>query len=532
MSKKFGSKYRQGLKGGYFSVEPSFSGAREIYEKLSQVTHADQALVGKALRESLLVAVGEFSEQQEVNLDAISSGEAVCILTGQQPGVLGGELLSLYKAVHAVTLAEILTSSLEVPVVPVFWVQSEDSRVEQINKSGYLKNGEFQQFTASLDGGERSPIAHRNFTDMDKVEELEYIVSEFEYHDQAFELFDFYRNNNPATAFICALNKVVGDSGMLFLDPYWSEIKDLSGEFFVKVLSEHRTVAESIKETSESLDDEEYELGVALREDKCLLTVVGENGRERPELFYDSFRINDELWSEGEFCSWILENPEKVGTTALSRPLLESYLLPTIAYVGGDGEVSYLAQLRRSFECLDLVEPMRVSRFGGVVLNPRLGKWVEEQGKSVCDLLTQGVVSEDQVSKRLDEFSGVAENLEKELIQLLEIFADGKGPLEAAKKKSIAQYKKAIGNFYNKLSANLKEGGSQDAQRINRLYQSCFPSVKEVELGVLSGKVPQERLIGWWYYLALLGEEFIVTLKERISSRPFQTGEWHENVMV
>src|SRR5687768_8423330 len=56
----------------------------------------------------------------------IADPDAVAIMTGQQAGLFGGPLFTLYKALTAVTLAEKVSSDHHVPAIAVFWVESED----------------------------------------------------------------------------------------------------------------------------------------------------------------------------------------------------------------------------------------------------------------------------------------------------------------------------------------------------------------------------------------------------------------------
>lgn len=55
------------------------------------------------------------------------------VTTGQQPGLFGGPLYSLYKALTAVRLAEDLEGLLARPVMPLFWVASDDHDWEEAN---------------------------------------------------------------------------------------------------------------------------------------------------------------------------------------------------------------------------------------------------------------------------------------------------------------------------------------------------------------------------------------------------------------
>ncbi len=60
------------------------------------------------------------------NVDRLLSGDALCVTSGQQPGLFTGPLFTLYKAISAVVLARACSASLGRPVVPVFWVAGDD----------------------------------------------------------------------------------------------------------------------------------------------------------------------------------------------------------------------------------------------------------------------------------------------------------------------------------------------------------------------------------------------------------------------
>ena len=65
------------------------------------------------------------------NLDRLRHGAAT-IVTGQQVGLFGGPMFSIYKALTAVKLAEEVTSA-GVDAVPVFWLATYDHDLAEVN---------------------------------------------------------------------------------------------------------------------------------------------------------------------------------------------------------------------------------------------------------------------------------------------------------------------------------------------------------------------------------------------------------------
>src|SRR5271168_4035409 len=71
------------------------------------------------------------SPQTFSNLDRLRRG-AAAIVTGQQVGLFGGPMFSIYKALTAVKLAEEATAA-GIDAVPVFWLATSDHDLAEVN---------------------------------------------------------------------------------------------------------------------------------------------------------------------------------------------------------------------------------------------------------------------------------------------------------------------------------------------------------------------------------------------------------------
>jgi bacillithiol synthase len=70
------------------------------------------------------------------NIERFRRG-ALAAVTGQQVGLFGGPLFSIFKALTAVKLAEQATAA-GVDCVPVFWLATEDHDLAEVNQVGLL----------------------------------------------------------------------------------------------------------------------------------------------------------------------------------------------------------------------------------------------------------------------------------------------------------------------------------------------------------------------------------------------------------
>ena len=73
----------------------------------------------------------EKSPAREAHLRSLRDGAAV-ICTGQQVGLFLGPLYTIYKAASTIRLARKLSQEWSAPVVPVFWLQTEDHDFAEI----------------------------------------------------------------------------------------------------------------------------------------------------------------------------------------------------------------------------------------------------------------------------------------------------------------------------------------------------------------------------------------------------------------
>ena len=67
------------------------------------------------------------------NIDRLFDDDALCVTSGQQPGLFTGPLFTLYNALSAVALAREYEAAVGRSVVPVFWVAGDDHDFAEAN---------------------------------------------------------------------------------------------------------------------------------------------------------------------------------------------------------------------------------------------------------------------------------------------------------------------------------------------------------------------------------------------------------------
>ena len=116
-----------------------------------------------------------------------------------------------------------------------------------------------------------------------------------------------------------------------------------------------------------------------------------------------------------------------VSPNALLRPVWQDYLFPTVAYVGGPGELAYFAQSQVIYDRLLGRMPVAVSRASFTLLDARAAKLLARYGLALTDTL----VPEDSLKERIahalipDTVASLFEETSVEVKQKLDRLGEG-----------------------------------------------------------------------------------------------------------
>ena len=75
------------------------------------------------------------TEKAKERLDSVAGGKGVVVTTGQQPGLFGGPVYTLSKALSALALADSLQAATGIPVAPLFWAATDDTDFKEASST-------------------------------------------------------------------------------------------------------------------------------------------------------------------------------------------------------------------------------------------------------------------------------------------------------------------------------------------------------------------------------------------------------------
>ncbi|HET6267612.1 MAG TPA: bacillithiol biosynthesis cysteine-adding enzyme BshC, partial [Acidobacteriota bacterium] len=369
--------------------------------------------------------------------------DTYCVVTGQQAGLLTGPLYTIWKALTALHLSS-KWDQQGLRCVPVFWIASEDHNLREVSRFALL-NEELELSEFSLRDHFIQKRQPSGAIPVDHPEIRDILTRCFqEIRNPAVK--EYYSSGTLAEAFAKTLVDLFKELPILVVDPADPELKRLGKPFFTRFFERSERLVDLLAQQNAVLTELNYPVQVK-PEDNVMPIFMIRNG-EREHILKD--------------CDPTNMAPEDLSPAALLRPLFQDYLLPTLAYIGGPGEVAYFAQLHPWYEAMEITQPWLFPRASLTLIPPQINQF----------LTTRNLEPEELFAREDVLFDILAENEDLNAVK------EGVAP----KKTSV--YNAPRGQ---KLSATLAKPGRKESPILDQIRKA-----KNV---VFPGGQPQERLL-------------------------------------
>jgi len=328
-------------------------------------------------RRAALVTVLRQRNGDSPTLDLLAQLGTVAVVTGQQTGLFSGPAYTVYKALSAVRLAEQLKAQ-GVPAVPIFWIATEDHDLAEVNHC-YLFGRDRQPIKLQTNGqGEpQQPVGTIGLGDP-PVEDLRRILEPFPYGDEISALVaKAYRSDTSfGDAFEQLLRSLLGKWGLLFLNPLDHGVREIAAPILRNAILRAPALKQLILERNKALEKDGYHAQVHVEASTSLFFVLDGKRRITLKPQENEYVSKDRRYSIGE----LADHAEQLSPNALLRPVVQDYILPTVAYVGGPAELAYLAQSQVLYHQLLGRMPVVLARSSFTLLDARAQKLMTRYG--------------------------------------------------------------------------------------------------------------------------------------------------------
>jgi bacillithiol biosynthesis cysteine-adding enzyme BshC len=469
----------------------------------------DRPTLVAALRESF--ARWGTSAAQRAALERLSHPEARVVVTGQQIGWLLGPTYTLSKAATAVALARALDRP-ERPVVPVFWMATQDHDVAEIDHAWILgRDEQLHRLQLPLRSG---PAVGRAALDpasvkgaIDHLRAIDRADGRGGPHIEVVAQLLHDACDGAARwsdAFARLLGALFGDAGLLPLDPLEPAVARLWQPQLRRELADPQASAEQVRVGAARLEVRGYAAQLGRAEGASNLFV--ERGRGHPrELLRrdgDSWRVGSERVHLEELKVLLDHDPTAITPAAGLRPTLQDALLPTAAFVVGPGELRYLAQLRGVYEHHGVAMPLIWPRATATLLQPPVRRILERYEVDWRALQADPQRLRGEVALRLHQhaeaFTAAAVRIEAEAAVLLERVSHIDPTLERSVQLGERQFHRTLLRLREKTALALGRRDETLRAQFQRLEQHLRPN------GGL-----QERVLSPFTFFLTLGPQAV-----------------------
>ncbi len=340
-------------------------------------------------------------------IDQIARDQAGAIVTGQQVGLFSGPLYTIYKALTAIKLAKILGARGLGAFSPIFWLASDDHDVAEVDHISLLDRDNALQDIRCLfpSPGSKIPMSDRPVPPdvQDVFRRLDELTPDSEFKaDVLARLKEDYSPGRPFTESLARwMTRLFGDSGLIILDPSDPRLRALGAGVFQREIAGDSPSTRRALETSARLVAAGYDPAIQLHEGILNLFFI-ESERRTIESKDGAFVIKEtgRVFSRDELTDLAGRKPALFSPNVLLRPIYQDALLPTVAYIGGPGEIAYFAQMKGIYENFGLPMPIIYPRHSATILENKIGHILDKYGLQLQDLWRDAAGTIGRIAER------------------------------------------------------------------------------------------------------------------------------------
>jgi len=495
-----------------------------FFKQLNEKERPNRLMVSEILKAQYQSQ--KISKQTEQNIHALASEKTIAVLTGQQLGILGGPLYTIYKSITAIKLCNHLKENYEgFNFVPIFWLEGDDHDYDEVRNFSILNN-ENQILNLKYDDGQLDEVNRGSIGGLKFNQNIENVISELtgSLRETEFKapLLDLIKSiYQPERSFLETFRELMiqlfDEYGLLVFNPLDPDVRKLLTPVFSKELTEFGEHAGDIVERSAELE-EVYHAQVKVKpinlfyiEEKERLSIEPTDTGE--------YRLKGKRkkFTKDELLLQLETSPEKFSPNVLLRPICQDYLFPTAFYIGGPGEISYFAQVSPLYKIYNIEEPFIYPRSSATIVEKGVQTILEKNNLTYTDIfsdeeeLIQKILaasseinleslflnSQEEINSLLNQMSGVLTSIDKTL-----------GDLTSKSKQRIEE---TIGYLKTK---------AVEAEK--RKYESTIRQISKVRNVLYPNNNLQERELNWIYFANKYGMDIFKWIYNELAINKFE----------
>jgi bacillithiol biosynthesis cysteine-adding enzyme BshC len=412
------------------------------------------------------------------NVDRLEKG-AVAIVSGQQVGLFSGPAYSFYKASSAIRVANELTRS-GIEAVPVFWMATEDHDVDEVRHVSWFQDGQLKRFELAAPpeqeaGRPVGKILLGAQIDEQVHEAAELLVKQGSVLLAQFLKESYNRGETYGSAFGKLFARLFSQQGLILLDPLDPRLHRIAAPVYRQAIEDRDALNEQLLRRGKQLEEAGFSAQVKVTAKSTLLFYMGCQCSAKTKTSdgvrkaiaasgHGKFQAGERQWSAADLLKAIDSTPEDFSPSALLRAVVQDYLLPTVAYIGGAAEIAYFAQSEVVYQHVLERMPVILSRPDFTLVDIKAAKLLRAYNLKVEDIWA----GSQEVRRRMERASvpkDVSRDFDrnhKQVMKMLGQLHDQLKKLDPTLQGAVETARKKIEYQIDKLRR--KTGRAQDAK--------------------------------------------------------------------
>jgi uncharacterized protein YllA (UPF0747 family) len=423
------------------------------------------------LTDALIASNRSWGRNVDDEIARWSRGETFTVIAGQQVGFAGGPIYTLAKLAGMLKLKRDNEAS-GIPTTVFFWLATEDHDFAEVATLSLPKRDPKQQLDLTTFRA-RHATSKMAVGALPIPEELTLALIEFLDIPRP----SWLREGITFRDSFAELLTSAVDGKFILVDALLPELRRAGTLLFDGIRAKWDDIQRSLDVRAEELTNAGYTPQVVPRpgEAHTLLFALDDDGRrtliESPQT---------------------LPPPERTSTSALTRPLLQDFVLRPDLFVGGPSEVAYYAQIAPLHELLNVRMPRVALRAHELLAPKRLARTIDRY-----DIRPEEIFAGSDTLLAAREPAGVAEvhaiaekarrALAADMTRIGEIALPAEHALARAINKSIGH----IEYHFGKLTERAIRG-------LARKDRERYAAVRELVATLAPDGAPQDRVTGWF----------------------------------
>ncbi|TCP70438.1 bacillithiol biosynthesis cysteine-adding enzyme BshC [Baia soyae] len=484
--------------------------AEEVYSSLSQ----------RVDRQKLVEALYRYHQPEllhpeiESNLGRLRQEDSLVVIGGQQAGLVTGPLYTIHKVFTIIELARKQEQELGKPVIPVFWIAGEDHDIDEVNhifvqsKEGVLK----KRYRVEVEQNNRQAVSHLSI-DPEYLQNWLQEVSEHyvdtPYKTEWLEACQKLSHDKPSWGrfFARLLHSLFAKYGLVLIDSADPHVRQIEQDFFLRLINQSEQIQTSIQTSVQQFEEAGYADPIHTQPNQANLFLITDSGRLLLDREGDQWttREGKQTFTTSELREIAGQTPERFSNNVATRPLMQEYLFPVLAFVAGPGEVAYWGVLKEAFIHTGLSMPIVYPRFQMTLVERHVDIRKREFGHSWETYLTKGTLIREEWLKA--QFSFQVDPL-----------------FDAIKKQVVDLYQPMIKQIHSQLGRQTEEMGQKNIEKVTEqiqfyqrfvertmsdIHQTTLRQWDELLRGISPNQQPQERVHNLIYYWNAYGLDWM-----------------------